>query len=88
MHVAWLTNCLFPPSPSDLYLHDLFLTLPNHSYLIILGDFNFPDINWSTLTATSPLSSSFCDNLFSTNLIQYVNESTHLHGNLLDLLTI
>ena len=77
------------PSPSDLYLHDLFLTLqslPNDSHLIILGDFNFPDINWSTLTAASPLSSSFCDKLFSMNLIQHVNESTHLHGNILDLI--
>ena len=53
--------------------------------VIILGDFNMPDICWSTLTGTSTASNSFCDLLFELNLSQLVKEPTHCKGNILDL---
>ena len=32
--------------------------------LILLGDFNFKDINWDFLDGTAPLSVKFCDIIF------------------------
>ena len=52
---------------------------------IILGDFNFPDINWDALTCSSPSSKLFCDFVFEHNLQQFVREPTHYKGNILDL---
>ena len=52
----------------------------------ILVDFNCPDINWSTLSATTPFSISLCNELYSKNFIQLVNEPTHYQGNTLDLI--
>ena len=41
-----------------------------------------PDVNWS---APSSFSSLMCDFLFDYNLSQYISESTHHQGNILDL---
>ena len=37
-------------------------------HVIIVGDFNLPDINWSSLNGTSTFSNSFCDFIFDCNL--------------------
>lgn len=50
-----------------------------------MGDFNFPDINWFTLSGSSTPSSIFCDFLFDHNLHQLVTSPTHSKGNILDL---
>ena len=49
-------------------------TLPTSSNLIVLGDFNSPDIN---LSGTSDFSSKLCDFIFEKNLTQLVNVPTH-----------
>ena len=51
------------------------------SHLILLDDFNIPDVNWSTLHASSSSSSTF----YSLNLMQLINVPTHTMGNTLDL---
>ena len=53
--------------------------------IIITGDFNLPDINWDTLSATSTSSSAFCDFIFDSLLTQLVDLPTHVKGNILDL---
>ena len=53
---------------------------------MILGDFNLPDINWNTLSGSSPLAHTFCDLVFKLNLLQLIESPTHIHGNILDLL--
>ena len=53
---------------------------------MLLGDFNLPDIDWNTLSGTSVISNQFCDFVFDTGLCQLINEPTHVHGNILDLL--
>ena len=52
---------------------------------IFVGDFNFPDIDWSCLIGSCTLSNNFCEFVFDCNLIQHVTESTHISGNVLDL---
>ena len=55
--------------------------------LLLVGDFNSPDVNWCTLTASSLPSSMLCGTFFAKNLIQLVDEKTHALGNILDLIS-
>ncbi len=84
-------SCLYiPPASSDEYQQDVLSSIGSLATTkdsILLGDFNCPDANWSTLTAPSPFSSAVCNQLYSRNLIQIVTEPTHKHGNILDLIT-
>ena len=52
----------------------------------LLGDFKAPDINWSTLSASSDFSSTLCDLIIQFNYVQQLNHPTHIHGNILDLI--
>jgi len=49
-------------------------------------DFNYHDIEWLTLSGINLNSSSFCDFVFDTNLIQLVENPTHIAGHTLDLI--
>ena len=53
--------------------------------LVIMGDFNLPDVNWSTLSEPIGFSNQFCDLVFESNLLQLVDQPTHICGNILDL---
>ena len=57
--------------------------IPN---IILLGDFNLPDCNWSSLTSPNYFDSLFLDILFELNLAQPVQVLTHQKGNILDLI--
>ena len=88
-----VTLCLvyIPPSSSELYIQslcDYINTTVSHSSTkcILLGDFNFPTINWDILHGETPMSNFFCDLVFNLNLIQIINEPTHIHSNILDLI--
>ena len=37
---------------------------------LLLGDFNFPTINWDILQGETPISNFFCDLVFNLNLVQ------------------
>ena len=84
--------CLVYLSPNSLI--NVFDTLSTHITnlchknlpIIILGDFNTPDINWDTLTGSSSQSNLFCDLVFHLNLLQLVDKPTHIQGNTLDLI--
>ena len=70
--ISVCTVCI-PPNPSDLYLLSYVADVISSSeFVIIVGDFNLPDINWSALTGTPSLSSPFCDSLFDYNPVQFV----------------
>ena len=82
--------CVYVPPDSSLsYVSSLvkFLSEITSSFscCIILGDFNFPDIDWSVLMGTSHQSNCFCNFVFDCNLTQHVPDPTHVKGNLLDL---
>ena len=80
-------NCYIPPNSSESYISALitFLTdlLSTHNDVIITGDFNFPDINWSCLTGHSRTSTLFCDFMFDNNLTQHMDCPTHARGNII-----
>ena len=78
-----------PPNASSDYclhiLHFFFESISSKSPCIIVGDFDSPDINRSTLVEQSPSSVAFCDLIFRLNLTQLVDFPTHSSGNTLDL---
>ena len=57
----------------------------NLDQLIIIGDFNYPNIYWESLTAPEYDGSDFCSYIFEPSLLQLVNEPTHKSGSFLDL---
>ena len=54
--------------------------------LVLLGDFNFSDVNWESLNVSSPLSNKFCDVIFDLNFIKLIDQPIHIAGNILDLI--
>ena len=83
--------CIYiPPSCCLDYFHSALDALANilshHQNVIILGDFNLPDINWSCLTSPLPTSNLLCDLVFKFNLTQLIHDATHIKENILDLL--
>ena len=79
-----------PPNPRTNSFVDLvdFLTSLSQveKNLIIIRDFNLPDICWTSLSGSSLLSNLFCDFVFESNLSQLISCPTHVKGNTLDLL--
>ena len=53
---------------------------------MILGDFNSPDIDWLTFSSATAKSELLCDFTLDNNLVQLIQEPTHVHGNILDLI--
>ena len=52
---------------------------------MIIGDFNFPNIDWDRNTAGDNKSRKFIECKDDRFLSQLVNFSTHEHGNILDI---
>ena len=83
-----LCTAYIPPNSSDSFDTLIpFLTdiLSSNTPCLIVGDFNLPDICWSTLSGGSLLSSYFCDFVFDCNLTQHILEPTHIKGSTFDL---
>ena len=60
--ITFCVTYISPSSTADYY--DSLFNFPSHLHkisdkLIILGDFNFPDIDWNTLLGHSPVSNHF-----------------------------
>uniref|UniRef100_A0A1X7UPZ9 Endonuclease/exonuclease/phosphatase domain-containing protein n=1 Tax=Amphimedon queenslandica TaxID=400682 RepID=A0A1X7UPZ9_AMPQE len=84
-----LCRVYLPPKSPESSIHSLLSHLSSFSHLgpfILVGDFNFADIDWSSFYATCPSSRLFCNYLFTNNLVQLVDSPTHSHGNILDLI--
>ena len=86
-----LIICLIyiPPHSSTEYFSCIFnylndLLSHNHN-IILLGDFNFPDINWNSLTGQSFYFNQFCNLIFQYNLTQFVTFPISVMRNILDL---
>jgi hypothetical protein len=77
--------CYKSPSIEDYELEQLFCSIKEASrnQVLIMGDFNYPDIDWDTLSHNHS-SSDFIDLILDSYLIQHVNEPTR-ENNILDL---
>lgn len=88
-----LIACYRPPDCDHTFTNDLHSVLvnltsrfPNANY-ILCGDFNFPDIDWKNLTASSRLSKDFLQLTLLFNLTQTVHSPTR-GSNILDLVLV
>ena len=76
--------CLVYNSPNSCveYKQSLMAYLDNFAAnptpLILMGDFNVPDINWDTLSVSMTFSNQLCDFVFQYNLSQIVDCPTHI----------
>lgn len=92
LHVPLALCCIYiPPTPDSSYIANLITYISEDvsshcKDIVLLGDFNMPDIDWSTLSSSSHLSVSFCDFIFDLNLSQLIDKPTHTKGNILDLI--
>ena len=85
--------CIYnPPCTDNLQLNEIILYLsallhsnPGNT-IVLVGDFNLPDVTWDRLTATSTPSRNFCDFIFDNALLQISDKPTHTGGNILDLI--
>ena len=77
------------PSSTSQYFNSIIDHLEylfsNFGSVLVLGDFNCPDIDWPTLSYSSEFSSLLCDFVFKYNLTQEVAVPTHNKGGTLDL---
>ena len=83
--------CIYLPPESPLscvssLVHFLTELTSSFSKCIFVGDFNFPDIDWTVLMGSTSQSNCFCNFIFDCNLSQHVLEPTHVRGNHLDLI--
>ena len=71
-----------PPNANDEYHQQLLKFLHSLSTysceVILMGDFNIPDVNW-TLSGSHHFSHQFCEAIFDLNLIQLIDLPTHVH---------
>ena len=73
------------PNSSDLNNSELCKILREHDKnCIIIGDFNFPGINWTNQSSVKK-SQEFLDETIFAGLHQIVDFPTHIKGNILDL---
>ena len=79
--------CIYrSPKSDDINDDSLFclideLTIHHKSNLVIVGDFNLPNINWGTKTAAGSYETKFLEKLDDHFLIQHVHEPTRARGN-------
>ena len=89
-NIIFLCSVYIPPNSHFTYLQQLTAYLNSlvidRKILLIIGDFNLPDICWSSLSGLSPSSNLLCDFVFDCNLTQLINSPAHVKGNTLDIL--
>ena len=75
-----ITCCVLynPPNLLSEYCDNLLNFISNISNssdrLILLGDFNLPDINWNVLSGNSPVSNKLCDLIFHSGMNQLIDK--------------
>ena len=85
-HDTLLIGCIYR-SPTDntlsntISLCNLFNSLCNYTHLLIYGDFNYPNIDWVSMSSSSPNSQLFLRTIQDQYLYQYVQNPTRYREN-------
>lgn len=93
--ISIVTGCVYRSPSSDnkciIAIQDYLQTHAHNSRLIIMGDFNLPDINWNNMQYTSQSSETLIDLILNFNLQQVVLAPTRIKDqtkSVLDLILI
>ena len=54
--------------------------------LVLIGDFNIPNLHRDNFTGYDDFTFKLCEILYDLNLFQYVHKPTHVHENILDVI--
>ena len=78
------SNCLFTVNNACKVISSY---IPYTDPFVLLGDFNFPRVDWKTFTAPNccPAKQNFLDFCLDNCLSQTISSPTHCDGNILDL---
>ena len=81
-----LIGCMYRSPSSDKYtstlaLCNLLSSIHGYFHVLICGDFNYPNINWSTLSCNTTYSQMFLDTIHDHCLFQHITEPTHYRPN-------
>ena len=84
VNIQLLLNCI------ESYLLKIEEILQQYGYgntynFYLLGDFNFPSIDWNTYSSSSTNERSFLEIIIENGFLQFVTEATHKNKNILDL---
>ena len=86
--------CYRPPNASIEFNINFDKCLKNildkgYKNICVMGDLNFPSINWDSVTSDEALASDFCEIIENYNLVQInVNPSRSINNNILDLVLV
>lgn len=83
--------CYRSPSAGQEFMPSLSEYMERHvlgSRLVLLGDFNFPDINWQTMQFNSASSEALIDTMLRFNLSQIVHKPTRIQGHCSSILDL
>ena len=77
-----------PSTPTEYHkkLYDYLGTLPHNEHILLISDFNAPDIEWDTYSYTCFNSELLCDFVVDYNLTQFIDKqlvSTTIYSTLL-----
>ena len=86
-HLTICVVCITPNASTEYHkkLYDYLDTLPHNEPILLIGNFNAPDIEWDAYSCTSEL---LCEFVVDYNLTQFINKPTHVLNNILDLIII
>ena len=88
--LSWLVGVCYRPEKDEQFMLSKIcssINKINNVNCVLLGDFNFRKINWSTLTGTSQLENQFIDTI-ADNLLNQVVPTPTRENNILDLVLI
>ena len=75
-------HCLEQYNISLSYLYSVNCSSP----LLIIGDLNLLDVDWSTYSGTTDTSNAYAEMAYDLNLLQLTSSPTHQAGNILDVI--
>ncbi len=76
-----LCTAYVPPSAPVNYMESLCSYIAElvekNENVVVVGDFNLPDVDWNTIQGSSPCADKFCETIFECNLTQLANISAN-----------
>ena len=85
-HITYINIYRSPSQPEENIQKLLkFIKSADYANLVIVGDLNFPHVNWSSMSSNHRMKNKILEAINGHGLLNFVQQATHLRGNLLDV---